>query len=160
MKGTQRDTFVFEMRSAYLSLLIQTETPLNYFRPHRNPIVFSVANASYIFTALSFVSTTILVHFHESESPRTRFFIGAYLITLDVMLIGFALLAVVFSFVALKRKVNDIKRQKRRTMHVRMHHHGLIKLEDDGAGGFLMPLDDNDADNDDCDHGDGGDDDA
>ena len=27
-------------------------------------------------------------------------------------------------------------------MHVRMHHHGLIKLEDDGAGGFLMPLDD------------------
>mgnify|MGYP000916857550 CR=1 FL=1 len=132
--------------SVALSISILACCCLNYFRPHRNPIVFAVANASYIFTALAFVSATILVHFHESESPRTRFFIGMYLILLDISLIFFALLAIMYSFLALKKKIKEVRKRRRRTKQIRLHHHGIIKLEDDGAGGLLMPLRDDDDD--------------
>ena len=130
--------------SVALSISILACCCLNYFWPHRNPIVFAVANASYIFTALAFVSATILVHFHESESPRTRFFIGMYLILLDISLIFFALLAIMYSFLALKKKIKEVRKRRRRTKQIRLHHHGIIKLEDDGAGGLLMPLRDDD----------------
>jgi CRP-like cAMP-binding protein len=99
--------------SVALSVSIVACCLLNYFRPHRNQVVFWVESASYLFAALSYVTSTILMQLHNEEEERSRFLIGMFLIGLDVALIFAAIAGSVFTIRQVQIRTQDIDNQNR-----------------------------------------------
>ncbi len=76
---------------------------LNYFRPHRNQYVFIIENASYTFTAVAYISATILLQPDIIERKS----IGTFLIMTDVLLLVMASIAILYSVKGLLRSIRD-----------------------------------------------------
>ena len=97
--------------SVALSISIIACCLLNYFRPHRNQVVFWVESASYLFAALSYVTSTILLQLHNETDGHSRFLIGSFLIGLDMALIFAAISGSVFTIrqVQAKARSQDVE---------------------------------------------------
>jgi CRP-like cAMP-binding protein len=113
---------------------------LNYFKPHRNPMVFAFANAANALETLALISVMILSNYLLMEKGTlTRGGIGAYLITLDALLVVFAAMAVAWILSQMIKRRKKDKIERTRTRSRMLHQNGVIKLVEDGVGGVILP---------------------
>ncbi len=81
---------------------------LNYYQPHKNRIVFWLAQLSFVITGLKFLSTVILLSAKEDEVES----IGMLLICLDVIFFAGSLIGSLIAIYILWAKIKSIDNTK------------------------------------------------
>ena len=81
---------------------------LNYFEPHKNRIVFWLAQMSFVITGLKFLSTMILLAAREDEAAS----IGMLLIGLDVVFFVGSLIGSGIAIYLVWAKIKSIDKTK------------------------------------------------
>ena len=81
---------------------------LNYFEPHKNRVVFWLAQLSFVITCLKFLSTVILLAAREDEIAS----IGMLLIVLDVVLFVGSLVGSGIAIYLVWAKIKSIDKTK------------------------------------------------
>merc|ERR1711865_628110 len=63
---------------------VMTVASLNYVRPHKNYLVFWVAQASFLLTTFKYLAVILLANRNENEGTNTNDVVGTLLIILDI----------------------------------------------------------------------------
>jgi len=110
---------------------VMTVASLNYVRPHKNYLVFWVAQASFLLTTFKYLAVILLANRNENEGTNTNDVVGTLLIILDItfMVVSFFTL---FGVLLLLRSVLS-KDSKKELMN------GTKVTPDSGSVGELLP---------------------
>ena len=82
---------------------------LNYFQPHKNRVVFWLAQLSFIITSLKFTSAVVLTNARADEEEG----IGTLMICLDLMFFIGSIVGTCIAIYLLWRKIKDIDKVER-----------------------------------------------
>ena len=82
---------------------------LNYFEPHKNRVVFWLAQLSFIITSLKFTSAVVLTNARADEEEG----IGTLMICLDLMFFIGSIVGTCIAIYLLWRKIKDIDKVER-----------------------------------------------
>jgi len=89
---------------------------LNYFRPHKNKVLFWLTQISFISTAAKYVVASLLLIDTENLEKKEQKAIGVLLIALDIFFMISSVLAIFISICVLRFKVKQIQKEEMEKM--------------------------------------------
>ena len=88
---------------------------LNYFKPHRSPLVFAVAQGSFLITAITFCMSSVFNFNNRDETNEADVhnveLVAALIVAINVLFFTVTLGSMVFIVIVLKRKVAAINQK-------------------------------------------------
>jgi hypothetical protein len=84
---------------------------LNYFRPHKNKLLFWIAQGSFITTLLVFVFAIVLMASPSAATSQSNYIIGVCLIVLNMSFVIMSFVGITAQVTMIVKKVNRLERE-------------------------------------------------
>ena len=88
---------------------------LNYFRPHKNKLLFWLTQLSFITTTAKYVVSLLLTSSDAFDTEEEGFTVSVLLVTLDVFFMGSSVLAMFVSVFVLRARLQQINKEEKAT---------------------------------------------
>lgn len=88
---------------------------LNYFRPHKNKLLFWLTQLSFVTTTAKYVVSLLLTSSDISDTEEEGFTMSVFLITLDLFFMGSSVLAMFVSVFVLRARIRQINKEEKAT---------------------------------------------
>ena len=84
---------------------------LNYFKPHKNKLLFWIAQGSFITTLLVFIFAIVLMASESASDSASNNIIGICLIVLNICFVLLSFVGITTQIILLVKKVNRLERE-------------------------------------------------
>ena len=112
---------------------------LNYFRPHKNQLLFVLVQISFVTTTAKYVVALLLSV--DTKDENEQFVIGTLLITLDIVFMASSLIAIIASIYVLHARIKQLQREdkeKKRDADVSTVHDNKTRVVPIDASGNVL----------------------